>query len=88
MCAPANTPATPPNFPDALAAFAKLSTTPADKMNLGGACSPVMYATSPKSSPMMGVTAAASTQTQQPFGFNMSQPAAGHSFGINTSSQR
>lgn len=25
MCTPANTPATPPNFPDALAAFAKLS---------------------------------------------------------------
>ena len=25
LCTPANTPATPPNFPDALAAFAKLS---------------------------------------------------------------
>lgn len=27
MCTPANTPVTPPNFPDALAALAKLSTT-------------------------------------------------------------
>jgi len=27
LCTPANTPATPPNFPDALAAFAKLSAT-------------------------------------------------------------
>jgi len=26
MCTPANTPVTPPNFPDALAALAKLST--------------------------------------------------------------
>lgn len=26
FCAPTNTPATPPNFPDALAAFSKLST--------------------------------------------------------------
>lgn len=31
MCAPANTPATPPNFPDALIAFSKMSTT--DKMS-------------------------------------------------------
>lgn len=27
ICAPANTPATPPNFPDALMALSKLSTT-------------------------------------------------------------
>ncbi|XP_071963195.1 UBA-like domain-containing protein 2 [Antedon mediterranea] len=32
MCAPANTPATPPNFPDALAAFSKMSTSDACKM--------------------------------------------------------
>lgn len=42
MCAPANTPATPPNFPDALNAFSKLST--GDKM----ATSPAIYATSPQ----------------------------------------
>lgn len=41
MCTPANTPATPPNFPDALTAFAKLSTT--DKLGT----SPARYATSP-----------------------------------------
>lgn len=31
MCTPANTPATPPNFPDALVAFSKLS--PTDKLS-------------------------------------------------------
>lgn len=41
MCTPANTPATPPNFPDALTAFSKLST--AEKLGT----SPAMYATSP-----------------------------------------
>lgn len=41
MCAPANTPATPPNFPDALTALSKLSTS--DKL----ATSPALYATSP-----------------------------------------
>ncbi|XP_070580279.1 UBA-like domain-containing protein 2-A [Ptychodera flava] len=33
LCTPANTPATPPNFPDALTAFSKMSTT--DKV-IGG----------------------------------------------------
>ncbi|XP_003748241.1 UBA-like domain-containing protein 2 [Galendromus occidentalis] len=28
MCTPANTPATPPNFPETLTAFSKLSTSP------------------------------------------------------------
>jgi len=41
LCTPANTPATPPNFPDALAAFAKLST--ADKYG----ASPGIYSSSP-----------------------------------------
>jgi len=41
LCTPANTPATPPNFPDALAAFAKLST--ADKYG----ASPGIYPSSP-----------------------------------------
>lgn len=43
MCTPANTPATPPNFPDALTAFSKLSTT--EKMGTSPAMQ--MYATSP-----------------------------------------
>lgn len=42
MCTPANTPATPPNFPDALTAFSKLST--GDKLGT----SPAIYATSPQ----------------------------------------
>ena len=55
MCTPANTPATPPNFPDALTAFSKLST--AEKIGT----SPILYATSPQaqqaSSPKMQVGA-------------------------------
>lgn len=43
MCTPTNTPATPPNFPDALMAFSKLSTT-SDKHS----SSPIIFATSPK----------------------------------------
>ena len=43
MCTPANTPATPPNFPDALTMFAKMSTT--DK--LGTPPTTTRYATSP-----------------------------------------
>lgn len=31
MCAPTNTPATPPQFPDALAAFSRLSATDHNK---------------------------------------------------------
>jgi len=31
LCTPANTPATPPNFPDALAALAKLTTSDSNK---------------------------------------------------------
>jgi len=42
MCTPANTPATPPNFPDALAALSRLST----KDSMG--TSPAIYATSPQ----------------------------------------
>lgn len=34
---PCNTPATPPNFPDALAAFSRLSTTGSPN-NAGGGC--------------------------------------------------
>lgn len=41
LCTPANTPATPPNFPDALAAFAKLSAS--DKYG----ASPGIYSSSP-----------------------------------------
>jgi hypothetical protein len=41
LCTPANTPATPPNFPDALAAFAKLSAS--DTYGT----SPGIYSTSP-----------------------------------------
>lgn len=51
MCAPANTPATPPNFPDALVALSKLSTS--DKM----ATSPI-YATSPPNRPPQNSQAA------------------------------
>ncbi|KAK2151840.1 hypothetical protein LSH36_349g03037 [Paralvinella palmiformis] len=40
LCTPANTPATPPNFPDALTALSKLSTN--DKM----ATSPAIYTAS------------------------------------------
>ncbi|ELT89987.1 hypothetical protein CAPTEDRAFT_111978 [Capitella teleta] len=43
MCAPTNTPATPPNFPDALAALSKLSTSD-HKMATSPAA---LYATSP-----------------------------------------
>nr|XP_054762466.1 UBA-like domain-containing protein 1 [Lytechinus pictus] len=42
--APANTPATPPNFPDILTSFSKLGATPTDKC-LGA--SPMAMATSP-----------------------------------------
>lgn len=42
MCTPANTPATPPNFPDALTAFSKMSTS--DKLGTSPA---IRYATSP-----------------------------------------
>ena len=42
MCTPANTPATPPQFPDALSMLAKMSTS--EKM----ATSPAVYATSPQ----------------------------------------
>lgn len=41
---PCNTPATPPNFPDALAAFSRLSTTGSPNNaggNIGGAAPPV-----------------------------------------------
>uniref|UniRef100_T1J1T3 UBA-like domain-containing protein n=1 Tax=Strigamia maritima TaxID=126957 RepID=T1J1T3_STRMM len=41
MCTPANTPATPPNFPEALLAFSKMSTT--DKTSSPS----MMYSTSP-----------------------------------------
>lgn len=46
MCTPANTPATPPNFPDALTMLSKMSMS--EKM---GGTSPAMmqYATSPPS---------------------------------------
>ncbi|KFV67426.1 UBA-like domain-containing protein 2-A, partial [Dryobates pubescens] len=37
MCTPANTPATPPNFPDALAMFSKLRTSE----SLQGSNSPI-----------------------------------------------
>ena len=42
MCTPANTPATPPQFPDALTMLSKMSTS--EKM----ATSPAGYATSPQ----------------------------------------
>ena len=43
ICAPANTPATPPNFPDALLALSKLSTSSSQY-----ATSPKQVANSPK----------------------------------------
>lgn len=43
LCAPANTPATPPNFPDALLALSKLSTSSSQY-----ATSPKQVANSPK----------------------------------------
>lgn len=47
LCAPANTPATPPNFPDALLALSKLSTT--EKFSSSPyATSPQQVAHSPK----------------------------------------
>lgn len=47
LCAPANTPATPPNFPDALLALSKLSTT--EKFSSSPyATSPQQVANSPK----------------------------------------
>ncbi|XP_069123446.1 UBA-like domain-containing protein 2-A [Argopecten irradians] len=47
LCTPANTPATPPNFPDALAALSKLSTT--EKFSSSPyATSPQQVAHSPK----------------------------------------
>lgn len=48
LCAPANTPATPPNFPDALMALSKLST--AEKFSSSPyATSPTQVAHSPQS---------------------------------------
>ncbi|TRY83735.1 hypothetical protein DNTS_003950 [Danionella cerebrum] len=45
MCTPANTPATPPNFPDALAMFSRLKATE----SLSNGSSMVSTATSPSS---------------------------------------
>lgn len=47
LCTPANTPATPPNFPDALTALSKLTTT--EKFgNAAYATSPTQLSHSPK----------------------------------------
>lgn len=59
MCAPANTPATPPNFPDALNAFSKMSTS--EKL----ATSPVIYAANPSQSQQHNITTTTPAQQQQ-----------------------
>ncbi|XP_059053895.1 UBA-like domain-containing protein 1 [Achroia grisella] len=48
LMTPCNTPATPPNFPDALAAFSRLSTT-GSPSNTGGSC---IGTTAPPVSPL------------------------------------
>jgi len=63
LCTPANTPATPPNFPDALAAFAKLSAS--DKYG----SSPGIYPSSPNPT-----TAAYLQQMQQHHSYAGQQP--------------
>lgn len=55
MCTPANTPATPPNFPDALMAFSKMSTSEKLSSSPSG-----IYSTSPSQKTNM----AAATQPQ------------------------
>ncbi|KAL8600611.1 hypothetical protein ACOMHN_030267 [Nucella lapillus] len=50
LCAPANTPATPPNFPDALAALSKLSTADSGSKMFGSPTSP-SYTSHPHNSP-------------------------------------
>ncbi|CAH1638701.1 unnamed protein product [Spodoptera littoralis] len=49
LMTPCNTPATPPNFPDALAAFSRLSTTGSPNNAGGGGCG---NATAPPVSPL------------------------------------
>ncbi|KAK7491829.1 hypothetical protein BaRGS_00016848 [Batillaria attramentaria] len=70
LCAPANTPATPPNFPDALAALSKLSTAESSKM-FGSPTSPSYtvhsspYAASPQCQQMAQSPKSMEIETQR-----------------------
>ncbi|XP_066991606.2 UBA-like domain-containing protein 2-A [Anabrus simplex] len=68
VCTPCNTPATPPNFPDALLAFSRMSTGGGDKLSSSpsGMCS-----TSPSQNPQQ------QQLHQQPQQLQLQQPQIG-----------
>ena len=83
MCTPANTPATPPNFSDALASFSKLST---NEKQLGS--SPSAYTSPSTMQAPWGTQPVAMTQTHAPNGANatniMVSPASHMQTSIST----
>ena len=89
LCTPANTPATPPNFSDALMQFSKLSTSTTDKQ-MGSSPRNAMYATPPPPvfghEPSGGVSMGANSNGTTN---NMIVPPATHlPHGISTTSPR
>jgi len=83
LCTPANTPATPPNFPDALAAFAKLSAS--DKY--GTSPGLVGYPSSPNPSQVVYLTSQHMQHHQIHHGFGQQsiQPQQQHQQGTKRS---
>lgn len=55
MCTPANTPATPPNFPDALTMFSRLKASESFNSNAAGSPMAASMAASPPPPPQLGM---------------------------------
>ncbi|XP_028842370.1 UBA-like domain-containing protein 2 isoform X2 [Denticeps clupeoides] len=78
MCTPRNTPATPPNFPDAITMFSKLraSECGSSATSAGGGPAPVSMACSPPATP--GFFWASSPPSHQPAWLPPSSPTGLH----------
>ncbi|KAJ8283906.1 hypothetical protein COCON_G00027560 [Conger conger] len=77
MCTPRNTPATPPNFPDAITMFSKLRASECSSSNAGGPV-PGSMACSPPPPSSFGSFWASSPPSHQPSWLPPSSPTSHH----------